>query len=92
MPEVPTVDEAGIKGYAMSYWFAIYVPAGAPDAVIQRLHQAFAYAVQSPGAQAYLEKTSGEVAFGTPEALARFQEDEMAKWARVIRAAGIEPQ
>jgi len=92
MPEVPTVDEAGIKGYAMSYWFAIYVPVGAPDAVIQRLHQAFAYAVQSPGARAYLEKTSGEVAFGTPEALARFQEEEMAKWARVIRAAGIEPQ
>jgi len=91
-PDVPTVDEAGIKGYAMSYWSAIYVPAGTPDAVIQRLHQAFAHAVQSPEVQTYLEKTSGEVAFGMPAALARFQEEEMAKWARVIQAAGIEPQ
>jgi len=91
-PDVPTVGEAGLKGYAMSYWFAIYLPAGAPEAVIQRLNQALAYASQSPGVLAYLEKTSGEMAFGTPEELARFQQEELVKWARVIRAAGIEPQ
>ncbi|WP_225785243.1 tripartite tricarboxylate transporter substrate binding protein [Xenophilus sp. Marseille-Q4582] len=91
-PDVPTVAEAGVKGYDMSYWFAIYGPAGLPPAVVKRLNAAFGKASASPEVQAFQAKTSGEVAFGTPEALAQFQATDMKKWERVIRAAGIEPQ
>jgi tripartite-type tricarboxylate transporter receptor subunit TctC len=91
-PDVPTVAEAGVKGYDMSYWFAVYGPAGLPAAVVQRLSEAFAKASESPEVKAFQAKTSGEVAFSTPEGLAQFQAADMKKWAQVIRAAGIEPQ
>ena len=91
-PDVPTVSEAGVKGYDMSYWFAIYGPAKMPAAVVKRLNDAFGKASESPEVKAFQAKTSGEVAFGTPEALAQFQAADMKKWEQVIRAAGIEPQ
>jgi len=91
-PDVPTVSEAGVKGYDMSFWFAVYGPAGMPAAVVGRLNEAFGKASASPEVQAFQAKTSGEVAFSTPEALARFQAAESKKWDRVIRAAGIQPQ
>jgi len=47
-PDVPTIDEAGVKGYEMGYWFAAYVPAKTPDAVVRRLHELLVNAVRSP--------------------------------------------
>jgi Uncharacterized protein conserved in bacteria len=91
-PEVPTVGEAGVKGYDMTYWFAVYLPAGAPPAVVKRLHEAFAKASDAPEVQAFQAKTSGEVALTTPEGLGQFQAAESKKWQQVIRAAGIQPQ
>lgn len=91
-PQVPTVAEAGVKGYDMTYWFAMYGPAGLPAAVVQRLNEAFAKASESPEVKAFQAKTSGEVSFSSPEELARFQAAESKKWSDVIRAAGIEPQ
>ncbi len=91
-PDVPTVGEAGVKGYDMTYWFAVYLPAGAPEAVVKRLNEAFAKASASSEVQAFQTKTSGEVAMSTPEELARFQAAELQKWGNVIRAAGIKPE
>ncbi|MFO1293042.1 MAG: tripartite tricarboxylate transporter substrate binding protein [Rubrivivax sp.] len=91
-PDVPTVEEAGVKGYDMSYWFAVYLPAAAPAAVVRRLNEAFAKASESPEVKAFQARTSGEVALSSPEGLAQFQAAEMKKWAQVIQAAGIEPQ
>ena len=89
---VPTVDEAGVKGYDMSYWTAVYLPAGAPAAVTQRLNAIFVKVSSSPEAKAFQANTSGETATSTPEGLARFQAAESLKWGRVIRAAGIQPE
>ncbi|MFT3778482.1 MAG: tripartite tricarboxylate transporter substrate binding protein [Ottowia sp.] len=91
-PDVPTVAEAGVKGYDMSFWFAVYGPANLPAGVVKRLNDAFGKASETPEVKAFQAKTSGEVAFGTPEALAQFQAADMKKWEQVIRAAGIEPQ
>jgi tripartite-type tricarboxylate transporter receptor subunit TctC len=91
-PNVPTVAEAGVKGYDMTYWFAMYMPAGAPPAVVKRLNDALSHASQSAEVKAFQAKTSGEIAFSTPEGLARFQADELKKWGEVIRAAGIQPE
>ena len=91
-PDVPTVAEAGVKGYDMSYWFAIYAPAGTPAAIVNKLNQAFAKVTTSEGFKSFMAKTSGEVSLSTPEGLAKFQAADSKKWGQVIRAAGIKPE
>ena len=92
LPEVPTIAEAGVKGYDMGYWFAAYAPAGTPPAAVAKLRELLAAATQSPAAKSFFDG-SGSVAWTTsPEALAKFQADETAKWGKVIKAAGIEPE
>ena len=89
---VAAVAEAGVKGYDMSYWFAIYAPAGTPAAIVNKLNQAFAKATTSEGFKNFMAKTSGEVSLSTPEGLAQFQAADSKKWGQVIRAAGIKPE
>lgn len=92
LPEVPTIDEAGVKGYDMGYWFAAYAPAGTPPAVVARLRELLAAATQSTGAKSFYEG-SGSVAWTTsPDELAKFQAGETQKWGKVIKAAGIEAE
>ncbi|MGO4389806.1 Bug family tripartite tricarboxylate transporter substrate binding protein [Variovorax sp. M-6] len=91
-PTVPTVDEAGVKGYDMSYWTAVYLPPKAPAAVTARLNEMLIKVSASPAIVAYQATSSGEAATSTPEGLARFQSAESQKWGRVIRAAGIEAE
>ncbi|MEK8052900.1 tripartite tricarboxylate transporter substrate binding protein [Ideonella sp. DXS22W] len=92
LPEVPTISEAGVKGYDMGYWFAAYVPAGTPAPVVARLNELLANALKSPAAKAFFETSGGEAFPTTPDALAKFQQDESRKWGKVIKAAGIEPE
>jgi tripartite-type tricarboxylate transporter receptor subunit TctC len=92
LPDVPTISEAGVKGYDMGYWFAAYVPAGTPQPVVQRLNELLANGVKSAAAKAFFETSGGEPFPTTPEALAAFQVEEAKKWGRVIKAAGIEPE
>ena len=92
LPEVPTIAEAGVKGYDMGYCFAAYAPAGTPPAAVAKLRELLAAATQSPGAKSFFDG-SGSVAWTTsPEGLAKFQADETQKWGKVIKAAGIEPE
>jgi tripartite-type tricarboxylate transporter receptor subunit TctC len=92
VPQVPTVDEQGVKGYDMSYWFAAYLPPGAPPAVTARLNEMLIKASSTPEVMAAQALASDEPATSTPEQLAKFQAAESEKWGRVIRAAGIEPE
>jgi len=92
LPDVPTIDEAGVKGYDMGYWFAAYAPAGTPPAVVKRLHDLLVAGTASASAKAFFDN-SGSVPFTTtPEGLAKFQAGETEKWGRVIKAAGIEAE
>jgi tripartite-type tricarboxylate transporter receptor subunit TctC len=91
-PELPTMDEAGIKGYEMTYWFGAYVPAKTPPATVKRLNELLVRAVNSESMKAHLQK-SALVAFPTTtEQLAKFQAAETQKWGRIIKAAGIQPE
>ena len=92
LPDVPTVAEAGVKGYDVSYWFAAYAPAGTPPAIVSKLNQVFAKASGTAEVKAYMNQTSSTLTSSTPEGLAKFQAAESKKWGEVIRAAGIEPQ
>jgi tripartite-type tricarboxylate transporter receptor subunit TctC len=91
-PEVPTIDEAGVKGYEMSYWFAAYVPAKTPPAVVNRLHDLLVAATQGASAKNFYESTGTEPVVSTPDGLAKFQTAESQKWGRIIKAANIQPE
>ena len=92
LPDLPTVAEAGVKGYDVSYWFAAYAPAGTPPAIVAKLNQMFNKASATDEVKAYMKQTSGTLTSSTPEGLAKFQATESKKWGEVIRAAGIEQQ
>ena len=92
-PDVPTIAEAGIKGYEMGYWFAAYVPAKTPPAVVKRLNELLVKAARSEAAKtAFYEPTGTEVFTTSPEDLAKFQAGESQKWGRIVKAAGIEAE
>lgn len=91
-PNIPTVEEAGVKGYEMSYWIAAYLPANAQPAVTKKLNEILAKAYRTPALMATQEITGSETVTGTPEGLAQFQAEESQKWSRIIRAAGIDPE
>ena len=92
LPDVPTIDEAGVKGYDMGYWFAAYVPAGTPAPVIARLNALLGAATKSAAAKSFFDNAGSEAWSTTPEELAKFQAAETVKWGKVIKAAGIEAE
>ena len=92
LPDVPTIEEAGVKGYDMGYWFAAYVPSGTPAPVVARLNELLGKATKSAAAKSFFDMAGSEAWTTTPEELARFQAAESQKWGKVIKAAGIEPE
>jgi len=92
LPDVPTIAEAGVKGYDMGYWFAAYVPDGTPAPVVARLNELLGKATKSAAAQSFFATAGSEAWTTTPEELAKFQAEETRKWGQVIKAAGIEPE
>jgi tripartite-type tricarboxylate transporter receptor subunit TctC len=92
LPDVPTIHEAGVKGYDMGYWFAAYVPANTPPPVVARLNELLVNAVKSAPAKNFFDTSGVEAWTSTPDELAKFQAAETQKWGKVIKAAGIEPE
>lgn len=90
-PDVPTIAEAGVKGYQMGYWFGAYVPAGTPKEVVSTLHKLMIGATNRESAKQFYEQTGTRQITSTPEELADFQKDETDKWGAIIKKAGIEP-
>lgn len=91
-PDLPTISEAGVKGYEMSYWFAAYAPAGTPPAVVRRLNALLVAATKSGPVTSSYDKTGVDPFTTTPEELAAFQAAETKKWGDIIRKAGIQPE
>lgn len=91
-PELPTMSEAGVNGYEMSYWFAAYLPAKTPAAIVKRLNELMVRAVGTESVKSFFAKSGLEPFTTTPEQLAAFQTAEASKWGRIIRAAGIQPE
>ena len=92
-PDVPTIAEAGVKGYEMGYWFAAYAPARTPPAVVRRLNELLVAAARSEAAKkSFYEPTGTEVFTTSPDGMAKFQADESQKWGRIVKAAGIEAE
>lgn len=88
MPELPTIAESGIKGYEAATWYGLLAPARTPKPVIDRLHGDTVKILAGPARQR-LEAQGFEPDGGTPAAFAAYIKAEIAKWAKVIRDAGI---
>lgn len=92
LPDVPTLNEAGVKGYEAALWTGILAPAGTPAAVINRLNGEIAKIVQLKDVQEALARQGAEAQTGTPQEFAAFLKSEYAKWARVVKESGIRIQ
>lgn len=92
LPNVPTLAESGLPGFEMVAWSAAFVPAGTPRPVIDRLNQLIRAGQKSKTYQEFTARSGGEAAAGTPEDLAAFVRSETEKWAKAVKAAGIEPE
>jgi len=91
-PELPTIDEAGVKGYDMGFWFAAYVPANTPPAVVNKLHDVLVEATKGAAMQNFYSTTGTDPFTTTPAELGKFQVAESDKWKTIIKKAGIEPE
>jgi tripartite-type tricarboxylate transporter receptor subunit TctC len=89
LPDVPTTEEAKIPNFVVEQWQAIYVPAGTPKPVVTRLNEEIVRLLKDPEVVDRLEKLGVNVVGSTPAQLAELQRSDTAKWARVIKSAGI---
>jgi tripartite-type tricarboxylate transporter receptor subunit TctC len=92
MPEVPTVAEAGLKGYEADSWYGVLVPAGTPNAVITRLSDASVKVLADRDLKERLLAQGIEAAAGGVDEFSTYFPAELQKWAKVIAGAGIKPQ
>ena len=89
LPDVPTIAEAGQKGFEVGSWQAVFAPAGTPKPVVDRLHAEIMKIVATPEVQTRLKGFGMVPSSMTPAELGEYQKAEVAKWAQVIKAAGI---
>jgi tripartite-type tricarboxylate transporter receptor subunit TctC len=92
VPELPTLSEAGLQGYQISYWNALYAPAKTPETVVQRLNELMLKAVAAEPVKKFIAQNGMEVVTSTPGELKSFQEMELDNWGKVIKKAGIQPE
>ena len=89
MPDVPTLQEAGVPGYDASNWLALLAPAGTPKDIVMRLNSEIAKLMAQPDVQKSLFDAGVQVSLSTPEALTQLMLDEHVKWGKIVQEAGI---
>ena len=92
LPKVPTMQEAGLTGYELTSWFGVMGPPGMPRDVVDRLNAAVVKAVAIRDLQEKFVAGGSEPESSTPEQFAQLIRDDVAKFARIVKAAGITPQ
>jgi tripartite-type tricarboxylate transporter receptor subunit TctC len=91
-PDVPTMIEAGVPGFVVSAGFGLFAPAGTPRPVIDRVLAALTTSLSNTGVRNSLASQGAEPVGSTPKEYEAFTRSEIAKWIKVARAAGIEPE
>lgn len=89
LADIPTFDEAGMSGLHVSVWTGISVPAGTPKVVTERLAREFGRVLQQPEIRERLAALGSETAGQSGEAFARMVREDVARWAKVVKAAGV---
>ena len=90
LPDIPTIDEAGVPGYDAAAWFMVAAPSKAPQPVIDRLHKELASALASPQTREQISSLS-LTPMGTPSIadMQGFVKSEIERWGKVVQTAGI---
>jgi tripartite-type tricarboxylate transporter receptor subunit TctC len=91
-PDVPTIAESGLPGYEAAISYGIFLPAGASPALVSRLHAAVDATVRSPDVAAKFTDLGADPQFGTPSEFAAYVSDDLAKWARLAKEAGLKAE
>ena len=88
-PGIPTIAESGLPGFAVTSWFGVAAPAKTPRSIVDRLNGEIVRALATPELRARMEGMGADPVGNTPEEYTRFVENEIAKWGKVIKFAGI---
>jgi tripartite-type tricarboxylate transporter receptor subunit TctC len=91
-PEIPTIAEQGLPGFEATSWFAVFAPAGTPRPVIDQLHAEMVRIFNLPDVQQKLRTLGLDPILGGPDELARVQQSEIAKWAKVVKDSGAKAE
>ena len=89
LPDVPTLLEAGVKGYDTALWTGLLAPAGTPRGILARLHAETVYVLGLPEVREALAKQGADAESSTPEQFAAYIRSELAKWAKVVEDANV---
>jgi tripartite-type tricarboxylate transporter receptor subunit TctC len=92
MPETPTFVESGVAGYEVNGWYGLLAPAPTPRPIVSRLNAELRSVLREPETQARFVKAGMEPAPSTADEFAALIRSEIGKWAKVIKAAGIQPE
>ena len=92
LPNVPTVQEAGVPGFDVSVWYGVFAAAGTPQPIVQKLNAEFIRAMNVPEVKKQIEASGYQVVGSTPTELDAHVRAEIPRWARVVKAAGVSAQ
>jgi tripartite-type tricarboxylate transporter receptor subunit TctC len=91
-PDVPTIAESGLPGYEAAISYGIFLPAGASPVLVDRLHAAVDATVRSPDVARKFTELGADPQFGTPSEFVAYVADDLAKWARLAKEAGLKAE
>ena len=89
LPQMPTIAESGLKGFDVSTWWGIVMPANVKPDIVQKVHASTAKLLQAPEVKETMNNVGAEIATSTPEAFGTFIRNERAKYARIIKEANV---
>ena len=92
LPDVPTIEEAGVPGYVADNWWGIVAPAGTPQPIVDKLYKDIQDVLKSPELTAAFAREGAAAVTITTAEFGKYMEDEMAKWARVVKEGNIRAQ
>jgi tripartite-type tricarboxylate transporter receptor subunit TctC len=92
LPDVPTIEEGGVPGYDAGNWIGIAAPAGTPAAIVNRLHKEISAMLDLPDVQKQIAADGSEIIRMSPSEFGTYMDNEMAKWGKVVKTAGITAQ
>ena len=91
-PDIPTMQEQGVRDYEALQWHGFFAPAATPDGVINTLHGAVVKALARPELKSRLVAEGAEIVGSSPAAFAAFFQQEVVKWTEVAKWAGVQPE
>jgi tripartite-type tricarboxylate transporter receptor subunit TctC len=92
-PDIPTIAESGLRGYEAVQWYGLLAPAGTPREIVSKLHAGVVHALQDPVIKKrFVDDGAEPTPSSTPDEFGTFIRAELAKWAKVVKAAGIKPE